>query len=151
MPYPPDSQVHSQWSGDSPIGDMEQSCVRAVELGLPAIAFTEHLDQTVWRIASEGPHRSDRLAALVDADGILTPSAFDAAGYLGAIERCRARFPQVTPTGVWLGQPYARAGTGLVNLTKLGGSTCVRTRARCSAPTARLYSFTCCDSVGRGS
>src|SRR6185369_782479 len=47
---PCDSHVHSEWSWDTPVGDMEGSCARALELGLPAIAFTEHLDNTVWRI-----------------------------------------------------------------------------------------------------
>jgi histidinol-phosphatase (PHP family) len=89
---------------------MEQSCVRAVELGLPAIAFTEHLDHTAWRIASEGPYVSAHLTALADAGGILTPPAFDAAGYLEAIDRCRERFPQVRIlSGLELGEPHRHA------------------------------------------
>jgi histidinol-phosphatase (PHP family) len=107
VPLPPDSHVHSEWSWDTSVGDMEQSCVRAVELGLPAIAFTEHLDHTVWRIALQGPYVMDNLTALADPNGMLTPPAFDAAGYLQAIERCRERFPELRIlSGLELGEPH---------------------------------------------
>lgn len=99
---------------------MEQSCVRAMELGLPAIAFTEHLDHTVWRIASDGPYVSDQLTALADAGGILTPPAFDAAGYLEAIERCRDRFPQLRVlSGLELGEPH-RHGDQIARVLAVG-------------------------------
>ena len=107
MPLPPDSHVHSEWSWDAPVADMKRSCLRAVELGLPAIAFTEHLDHTVWRIALEGPYASDHLSALADADGMLRPPAFDAIGYMEAIEHCRERFPQLRIlSGLELGEPH---------------------------------------------
>jgi histidinol-phosphatase (PHP family) len=110
MPLPPDSHVHSEWSWDTRVGDMEGSCVRALELGLPAIAFTEHLDHTAWRVATEGPYVSDHLTSLADADGVLTPPAFDAAGYLAAVERCRERFPQLRIlSGLELGEPHRHA------------------------------------------
>ena len=54
---PPDNHVHSEWSWDTggphsaAVGRMAAVCARALEIGLPAIAFTEHLDHTVWRIA----------------------------------------------------------------------------------------------------
>jgi histidinol-phosphatase (PHP family) len=107
VPLPADNHVHSQWSWDTPVGDMERSCVRAIDLGLPAIAFTEHLDHTVWRIALDGPYATDHLTALADPDGMLTPPAFDAAGYLAAIEHCRERFPQLRIlSGLELGEPH---------------------------------------------
>lgn len=107
MPLPADNHVHSEWSWDTPVGDMEQSCARAVELGLPAIAFTEHLDHTVWRVATEGPHVTEHLSALADGDGMLTPPAFDAPGYLDAVERCRHKFPQLRIlSGAELGEPH---------------------------------------------
>ncbi|WBB53572.1 PHP domain-containing protein [Verrucosispora sp. WMMD573] len=110
MPLPPDSHVHSEWSWDTRVGDMEGSCVRALELGLPAIAFTEHLDHTAWRVATEGPYVSDHLTSLADAGGILTPPPFDAAGYLAAVERCRERFPQLRIlSGLELGEPHRHA------------------------------------------
>ncbi|MFI5916020.1 PHP domain-containing protein [Dactylosporangium sp. NPDC051541] len=102
--------MHSEWSWDTPVGDMEGSCARALELGLPAIAFTEHLDHTVWRVAREGPYVMDNLTALADADGLLTPPAFDAAGYLAAIEHCRERFPGLRIlSGLELGEPHRHA------------------------------------------
>jgi histidinol-phosphatase (PHP family) len=108
---PCDSHVHTEWSWDTPVGDMAASCVRAVALGLPAIAFTEHLDHTVWRIAVEGPYVMDHLTAIAEPDGMLTPPAFDAAGYLAAIELCRERFPDLRIlSGLELGEPHRHAG-----------------------------------------
>ena len=46
---PPDNHVHSEFSWDTgPRASLLRACERAVEVGLPAIAFTEHLDFTVW-------------------------------------------------------------------------------------------------------
>lgn len=108
MSLPSDSHVHSEWSWDArAVGSMERSCARAVEIGLPAIAFTEHLDHTVWRIELEGPYATDHLTALADPDGLLTPPAFDAAGYLQAITRCRQRFPSLLIlSGLEMGEPH---------------------------------------------
>ena len=41
---PPDDHVHSEWSWDTLTGNMERTCARAVEIGLPSVAFTEHVD-----------------------------------------------------------------------------------------------------------
>jgi histidinol-phosphatase (PHP family) len=105
---PSDSHVHSEWSWDArAVGSMEQSCARAIEIGLPAIAFTEHLDHTVWRIELEGPYAMDHLVAIADPDGMLTPPLFDAAGYLEAIARCRERFPDLRIlSGLEMGEPH---------------------------------------------
>ena len=65
---------------------MERSCERALEIGLPAIAFTEHAD---WALVHEGQH------------------PVDIAGYLEAVERCRAKFKGLRIlTGVELGEPH---------------------------------------------
>src|SRR5215831_3337920 len=65
---------------------MELSCVRALEIGLPAIAFTEHAD---WALVHEGQH------------------PVDIEGYFDAIDRCRAKFPDLRIlTGVELGEPH---------------------------------------------
>src|SRR5258708_30564141 len=65
---------------------MEQSCERALELGLPAIAFTEHAD---WALVHEGQH------------------AVDLVGYFESVERCRAKLNGLRIlTGVELGEPH---------------------------------------------
>lgn len=110
VPLPGDSHVHSEWSWDTRVGDMAGSCARAVEIGLPAIAFTEHLDHTAWRIERDGPYASEILTSIADPDGILTPPPFDAAGYLEAVERCRERFPGLRIlSGAELGEPHRHA------------------------------------------
>jgi histidinol-phosphatase (PHP family) len=107
---PCDSHVHSEWSWDTAVGDMVGSCEWAMQIGLPAIAFTEHLDHTVWRIAVEGPYVMERLTSLAGPDGLLTPPAFDAGGYLAAIETCRERFPQLhILSGLEVGEPHRHA------------------------------------------
>ncbi|WP_203930785.1 PHP domain-containing protein [Virgisporangium ochraceum] len=105
--HPADSHVHSEWSWDARAGAMESTCARAVELGLPAIAFTEHLDHTVWI-----PEAIDDgfPVSLLAPDGSLTPPRFDAVGYLEAIERCRHLFPDLRIlSGLEVGEPHRHA------------------------------------------
>ena len=65
---------------------MEASCRRALEIGLPAIAFTEH---------------ADFVQAFDDQHPV------DVTGYLEAVERCRAEFPDLRIlSGVELGEPH---------------------------------------------
>src|SRR6202049_391966 len=65
---------------------MERSCQRALEIGLPAIAFTEHADFVTI-------HKEQHS---VDIDG-----------YIDAIERCRAQFKGLRiVSGVELGEPH---------------------------------------------
>lgn len=46
---PADSHVHSRWSWDTAeTSTLELTCARAVERGIPAVAFTEHVDFTEW-------------------------------------------------------------------------------------------------------
>lgn len=79
--------MHTQFSWDAPRGDMEATCRKAVEIGLPAIAFTEHADHVV------GVHQSLR--------------PLDVACYLGEVARCRALFPGLRIlSGVELGEPH---------------------------------------------
>ncbi len=80
---PNDLHTHTEWSYDAPDGSMEESCRRAVEIGLPAIAFTDHAE--------------------------LAPSEPQLAveGYLQEVERCRALFPSLRIlSGIELGQPH---------------------------------------------
>jgi len=65
---------------------MERSCERALEIGLPAIAFTDHAD---FVKVHEEQH------------------CVDIAGYLDCLERCRAKFSGLRIlSGVELGEPH---------------------------------------------
>lgn len=86
MALPPDLHVHTEWSYDGPNGSMEKSCERAIALGLPGIAFTDHAD-----------------FVKVHAD----QHCVDIDGYLDAIARCRAKFRGLRIlSGVELGEPH---------------------------------------------
>ena len=104
---PLDGHVHSEWSWDAIAGDMEATCARAVELGLPAVAFTEHVDHTRW-LVSEGA--LDARARGERGPGTFTAGPLDVDGYLAALERCRDRFPDLhLISGVELGEPHWHA------------------------------------------
>lgn len=111
MTLPADSHVHTEWSWDTTKASMEQSCTRAVDLGVPIIAFTEHLDHTVWTVNLDALTEHDPLRQLADRDGIFTPPKFDAAGYLESIEQCGDRYPDLRIlSGLELGEPHWHAG-----------------------------------------
>ncbi|HKW72661.1 MAG TPA: PHP domain-containing protein, partial [Candidatus Dormibacteraeota bacterium] len=75
-----------EWSYDAPRGSMERSCERAMAIGLPAIAFTDHAD---FVRVHEDQH------------------AVDIAGYLDEVDRCRRLFPDLRIlSGVELGEPH---------------------------------------------
>ncbi len=104
---PADSHVHSQWSYDTfGRASMTDSCRRAMDLGIPAVAFTEHLD---FLEASEG----DAIAVMGVRPGwweAVRP--FDVEGYLDDLERCRARFPDLRIfSGVEAGEPHLFAAS----------------------------------------
>ncbi|WP_285681432.1 PHP domain-containing protein [Actinoplanes sp. NBRC 103695] len=107
---PPDNHVHTEWSWDTAVGSMEGSCARAVELGLPSIAFTEHVDHTSWYLARSGPYANENHLAMADENLLLTPPPLDVDGYLDSVDRCRTLFPGLRIlTGVELGQPHWHA------------------------------------------
>ncbi len=104
-PLPPDDHVHTEWSWDTTAGSMERTCRRAVELGVPSVAFTDHAE-FMPRIVTSGSEVPDRLRPMVEND-VLRPTALDVVGYLGCVERCRAAFPQLRiHTGVELSEPH---------------------------------------------
>ncbi|MEV0268227.1 PHP domain-containing protein [Hamadaea sp. NPDC050747] len=104
---PTDGHVHSEWSWDAPDGAMEQTCAQAVALGLPAIAFTEHVDHTKWTVDPGELDPFPGLKAHLDADDRVVPPAFDALGYLESLDRCRSKFPGLRIiSGVELGEPH---------------------------------------------
>lgn len=105
MALPTDSHVHSEWSWDALDGSMERTCARAVGMGLPAVAFTEHADYTTWTLTPSDIHED--LQGLVAPDGTLVPPALDLNGYLECVDRCRDRYPDLRIlSGVEFGQPH---------------------------------------------
>jgi histidinol-phosphatase (PHP family) len=114
MPLAGDGHVHSEWSFDTggprsaAAGTMGAMCRRALKIGLPALAFTEHLDLAGWVIDQED--LLDHLRELVGENGVLTPEPLDAAGYLDSVDRCRRQFPELRIlSGVEFGQPHIDA------------------------------------------
>ncbi|TQS39673.1 PHP domain-containing protein [Cryptosporangium phraense] len=118
--YPPDGHVHTQFSWDAPFGNMERTCARAVELGLPSIAFTEHADfgRTIL-VDSDPTHLPGWLAAHTDEHGVVTPPDLAVENYLAEVARCRELFPGLRIlTGVELSEPHwhARRTADLIDL-----------------------------------
>ncbi|TYP86618.1 histidinol-phosphatase (PHP family) [Blastococcus xanthinilyticus] len=99
---PADNHVHTHWSWDTPDSStMRKACERAIAQGLPAIAFTEHLDFTVWdpedRATDEGlvERHASRHAEI------------DVAGYFAELAEVRDRFPELRIwSGVETGEPH---------------------------------------------
>lgn len=104
MTRPSDDHVHSEWSHDTGYGtSMDECCRWAVANGVPAVAFTEHVDFVRW---SEGDHGG------LELPGRAHVGPLDVAGYLASIERCRARYPQLRiRTGVEAGEAHLFAGS----------------------------------------
>jgi histidinol-phosphatase (PHP family) len=89
---------------------MERSCACATALGLPAIAFTEHLDHTRWTVDLDALSDLDPEHPVVtasNAEGLVNPPRLDVTGYLESIERCRDLFPDLRIlSGLELGEPH---------------------------------------------
>lgn len=103
---PADRHVHSEWSWDAANGSMEQTCAQAVAMGLPAVAFTEHVDHAGWPVSRDLLEGHDHLLPYYE-NGVLTPGPLDVDGYFHSIETCRARFPNLRIiSGVELGEPH---------------------------------------------
>jgi histidinol-phosphatase (PHP family) len=112
---PTDGHVHSEWSWDTTNGSMDHTCARAVELGLPAVAFTEHADRGGWTVLASDLDEYSHLRAFVTDDrppgdpvgGTLRPPPLDVHGYVASVQRCRAKFPGLQIiTGIELGEPH---------------------------------------------
>jgi histidinol-phosphatase (PHP family) len=115
MELPGDGHVHTEYSWDADHGSMDLTCARAVDLGLPSIAFTEHVDYTPFRAG----FLADKFADLV-TDGILNAPELDAQSYLESVESCRAKYPGLRIlTGMEVGQPHLHT-TELKNLLGQG-------------------------------
>lgn len=86
---------------------MYHSCQRALDIGLPSIAFTEHVDLAAWYIEDERTRRDPLIAPGLDATHHFHPPTFDADGYADAIDRCRHAFPDLRiVTGLEIGEPH---------------------------------------------
>ncbi len=115
---PADNHVHSEFSWDTGVNaSMEEACSRAVQLGLPAVAFTEHVDFTEWGAQDSPP------AAGLGVDGGTAEIALrhrvqpvDVDGYLASIARCRGIFPELRIlSGIEAGEPHHfRSSVGAV-------------------------------------
>lgn len=98
---------------------MEETCRRAVEIGLPALAFTEHADFTRWCLPP-GQKTPEDWRPLV-SDGVLTPPPLDLDGYRDCLQRCRERFPGLRIlSGVELGEPHWHAPRAAALLGEAG-------------------------------
>jgi histidinol-phosphatase (PHP family) len=95
---------------------MERTCRRALEVGLPAIAFTEHVDFTSWGDADATPSADPVPSGVPKAtlpsgvpaiDGRERVMPLDVSGYQASLERCRSRFPQLRIwSGMEAGEPH---------------------------------------------
>ncbi|MBX7454012.1 PHP domain-containing protein [Mycolicibacterium sp. 3033] len=103
---PSDNHVHTRWSWDT--GDastMEATCRRAVEIGIPAVAFTEHVDFTEW-----GDHDAATPGMTVGDRPRVAPLDID--GYLADVQRCREMFPHLRIlSGIEAGEPHWFSGS----------------------------------------
>jgi histidinol-phosphatase (PHP family) len=104
---PADNHVHTHWSWDTADSStMARACERAVAEGLPAIAFTEHLDFTVW--TEEDPATAYGLIDRHPAHQL----PIDVEGYFAELAECRDRFPELRIlSGVETGEPHLFAAS----------------------------------------
>jgi histidinol-phosphatase (PHP family) len=81
---------------------MDETCRQAIALGIPAVAFTDHLDFTAWWPLSAA------LRPSAGAPGApLVPPALDFDGYLDCVADCRRRYPDLRiQSGVEIGEPH---------------------------------------------
>jgi histidinol-phosphatase (PHP family) len=113
---------------------MRQACARAVELGLPAVSFTDHADFTTLVVSDAAAAYLRSIGAEI-TDGIYAPPPLNVTGYLDCVEQCRREFPGLQiRAGVELGDPHlhpqavgALASSGLAPL--VGSVHSLRRRA----------------------
>jgi histidinol-phosphatase (PHP family) len=85
---------------------MRQACARAIELGLPAVTFTDHADLTTLVVSDDAAAYIQTIGGTVTG-GIYRPPPLDVAGYLAGVDQCRAEFAGLRiRAGVELGDPH---------------------------------------------
>ena len=108
---PTDNHVHSRWSWDTATSSsMQLACARAVEIGLPGLAFTEHVDFTEWS------QQDTAELAGISAPAVTQPTRIgarprvaplDVEGYSADLARCREEFPDLRIlSGIEAGEPH---------------------------------------------
>ena len=113
---PPDNHVHTQWSWDAPAeASMVRSCEQALAAGVPAVAFTDHLDFTV----STG---GDQIAAEhIDPRPYARMHVLDVPGYLATVQECRQRYPDLRIlTGAEIGEAHLWAASARAVVARAG-------------------------------
>jgi hypothetical protein len=113
---PPDNHVHTQWSWDAPAeASMVRSCEQALAAGVPAVAFTDHLDFTV---STDG----DLIAAEhIDPRPYAAMRLLDVPGYLASVQECRERFPDLRIlTGAEIGEAHLWAASARAVVARAG-------------------------------
>jgi len=103
---PPDNHIHTQFSWDTRTrSSMIGACEQAISVGLPAVAFTEHVDFIAWGEA-DVPFNDVPEAR---AAGSIEP--LDVEAYVASIQECRERFPDLRiRSGIEAGEPHLFAG-----------------------------------------
>jgi histidinol-phosphatase (PHP family) len=98
---------------------MERTCARAVELGLPSVAFTDHAEFAAFPWAGRPVPNAWRVT--VTPDRMLAPPPFPVVEYLESVQRCRERFPGLRIlSGVELSEPHWH-GPAVADLLRRGG------------------------------
>jgi histidinol-phosphatase (PHP family) len=113
---PPDNHVHTQWSWDAPAeASMVRACEQALAAGVPAVAFTDHVDFTT---ATNG----DRIAAEhIDPRPYARMRLLDVPGYLATVQECRQRYPDLRIfTGAEIGEAHMWAASAQAVVAKAG-------------------------------
>jgi histidinol-phosphatase (PHP family) len=113
---PPDNHVHTEWSWDAPAqASMVRSCEQALAAGVPAVAFTDHLDFTVW---TDG----DRIAEEhIDPRPYARMHLLDVPGYLATVQECRERYPDLRIlTGAEIGEAHLWAASARAVVARAG-------------------------------
>ncbi|HVT66374.1 MAG TPA: PHP domain-containing protein [Trebonia sp.] len=85
---PADNHVHTEWSYDtSADASMVRSCEQAIAVGLPSVAFTEHLEFTAGGVGDA------ILDIATDHRWWSRIKPLNVTGYMASVEECRQRFP----------------------------------------------------------
>lgn len=103
---PTDNHVHTRWSWDTATSSsMQLACARAVDIGLPGLAFTEHVDFTEWSHQDSAEVTRTSAPTHIEPRPRVTP--LDVEGYSADLARCREEFPDLRIlSGIEAGEPH---------------------------------------------